>query len=278
MPNVTRLGTFDSTEGVRIAWRADGPPAQSAGPCGFFWLGGFKSDMSGTKAEAIAAHAAGSGRPCLRFDYSGHGESAGDLADGTISAWLAQAVRAFTTLAGGRRIVIGSSMGGWLALLLLRRLRASDPDAARRISGLVLLAPAVDMTKALLWARLSDAARQAITVRGYHREPSRYGPSPISTRAGSSRTETATSSSSRGSTFPVRRASCRAMKIPTSPDTRCALSCPARRGHPPHLDQGRRPPAVAAPRHRAPDRDDRGAGAGERPCLGSARSAASPSR
>ena len=178
MPNVTRLGTFDSTEGVRIAWRADGPPAQSAGPCGFFWLSGFKSDMSGTKAEAIAAHAAGSGRPCLRFDYSGHGESAGDLADGTISAWLAEAVRAFTTLAGGRRIVIGSSMGGWLALLLLRRLRASDPDAARRISGLVLLAPAVDMTKALLWARLSDAARQAITVRGYHLEPSRYGPEP----------------------------------------------------------------------------------------------------
>jgi pimeloyl-ACP methyl ester carboxylesterase len=178
MPNATRLGTFDSTEGVRIAWRADGPPPQSAGPCGFFWLSGFKSDMSGTKAEAIAAHAAGSGRPCLRFDYSGHGESAGDLADGTISAWLAEAVQAFTSLTGGRRIVIGSSMGGWLALLLLRRLRASDPDAARRIGGLVLLAPAVDMTKALLWARLSDAARDAITVRGYHLEPSRYGPEP----------------------------------------------------------------------------------------------------
>ena len=107
MPNATRLGTFDSTDGVRIAWREDGPAPCREGPCGFFWLSGFKSDMGGTKAEAIAAQAAAAGRPCFRFDYSGHGESAGNLADGTISGWLGETVQAFTGKAHGRRIVIG---------------------------------------------------------------------------------------------------------------------------------------------------------------------------
>jgi pimeloyl-ACP methyl ester carboxylesterase len=178
MPNATRLGIFDSTEGVPIAWREDGPPARDEAPCGFFWLSGFKSDMAGTKAESIAVHAAATGRPCFRFDYSGHGESGGDLARGTISVWLGEAVQAFTSLAGGRRIVIGSSMGGWLALLLLRRLAATDPAAAARIRGLVLIAPAVDMTKVLMWDRFSDAVRHELTVQGSHLEPSRYGPEP----------------------------------------------------------------------------------------------------
>ena len=96
--------------------------------CGFFWLGGFKSDMSGTKAEAIAAHAARQ-RPAmlaLRL-FRPWPIRRGPRTDGTISDWLAEAVQAFTTLAGGRRIVIGSSMGGWLALLLLRRLLRHRP-------------------------------------------------------------------------------------------------------------------------------------------------------
>ena len=177
MPNATRLGIFDTTEGVRIAWREDGPPPRPGTPCGFFWLSGFRSDMSGTKAEAIAAHAAAAGRPCFRFDYSGHGESGGDLAGGTISGWLAETVQAFSTLAGGPRIVVGSSMGGWLALLLLRRLGSTDPEAAARIRGLVLIAPAADMTT-LIWDRLSDAARHEITAQGCCLEPSRYGPEP----------------------------------------------------------------------------------------------------
>jgi pimeloyl-ACP methyl ester carboxylesterase len=133
--------------------------------------------MSGTKAEAIAAHAAATGRPCFRFDYSGHGESGGDLAGGTISGWLAEAAQAFSTRAGGPRILVGSSMGGWLALLLLRRLRSADPAAAARIRGLVLIAPAADMTT-LVWDRLSDAARRQITAEGCCFEPSRYGPEP----------------------------------------------------------------------------------------------------
>jgi pimeloyl-ACP methyl ester carboxylesterase len=178
MPNATRLGTFDSTDGVRIAWREDGPPPRDEAPCGFFWLSGFKSDMAGTKAESIADHAATAGRPCFRFDYSGHGESAGDLARGTISVWLGQAVQAFTAFAPGPRIVIGSSMGGWLALLLLRRLAATDPAAAARIRGLVLIAPAVDMTKELIWDHLPDTARHELATQGYHLKPSRYGPEP----------------------------------------------------------------------------------------------------
>jgi pimeloyl-ACP methyl ester carboxylesterase len=178
MPNATRRGSFDSTEGVRIAWREDGPPPQSEGATGFFWLSGFKSDMCGTKAEAIAAHAAAAGRPCLRFDYSGHGESGGDFAEGSISRWLGEAATAFTTRATGRRIVIGSSMGGWLALLLLRRLQTSDPAAAARLRGIILIAPAVDMTKALMWDRYSEEVRQMMTEQGFYLKPSLYGPEP----------------------------------------------------------------------------------------------------
>jgi pimeloyl-ACP methyl ester carboxylesterase len=178
MPNETRLGSFDSTDGVRIAWREDGPPPQSEGATGFFWLSGFKSDMCGTKAEAIASHAAAVARPCLRFDYSGHGESAGDFAEGTISRWLGEAVTAFSAYATGPRIIIGSSMGGWLALLLLRRLQTSDPAAASRIRGIVLIAPAVDMTKELMWDRYSEEVRRAMTEQGFYVKPSLYGPEP----------------------------------------------------------------------------------------------------
>jgi pimeloyl-ACP methyl ester carboxylesterase len=178
MANASRLGSFDSPEGIRIAWREDGPPPQPGGPTGFFWLCGFKSDMCGTKAEAIAAHAAAAGRPCFRFDYSGHGESAGDFADGTISRWLGEAVTAFTACATGPRIVIGSSMGGWLALLLLRRLGTTDPEAAARIRGIVLVAPAVDMTEALMWDRYSAEVRRVMTEQGFYLKPSLYGPEP----------------------------------------------------------------------------------------------------
>ena len=178
MPNASRLGSFDSTDGIRIAWREDGPPPQPEGPAGFFWLSGFKSDMCGTKAEAIAAHANAAGRPCFRFDYSGHGASSGDFAEGTISRWLGEAATAFTTRATGPRIVIGSSMGGWLALLLLRQLGATDPDAASRIRGMVLIAPAVDMTKVLMWDRYSEAVRRAMREQGFYLKPSLYGPEP----------------------------------------------------------------------------------------------------
>src|ERR1700756_1821544 len=125
---------------------------------GLFWLGGYKSDMKGTKAVALADWAAQAGRACVRFDYSGHGESEGAFTDGTIGRWLADSLAVFDRCCRGPQILIGSSMGGWLALLLVRALRqrgaakaseASAPPAS--IAGLVLIAPAIDFTEELMW-------------------------------------------------------------------------------------------------------------------------------
>jgi pimeloyl-ACP methyl ester carboxylesterase len=161
--------------GVRIAFREDGP-ADDGTRCGAFWLGGFMSDMTGTKAQHLAALAAKHGFPCLRFDYSGHGASGGAFTDGTISRWLAEAMALFRERTRGRRVIVGSSMGGWLALLMVRALAAE----AERIAGLVLIAPAVDMTRELLWAEMDAPARATLTSAGVWHRPSAYGdPYPI---------------------------------------------------------------------------------------------------
>jgi pimeloyl-ACP methyl ester carboxylesterase len=96
---------------------------------GVFWLGGFKSDMKGTKAQALDAWAERQGRPCVRFDYSGHGESGGEFTDGTIGRWLAESLAVYLAFAKGPQVVIGSSMGGWLALLLARALLGNKQAA-----------------------------------------------------------------------------------------------------------------------------------------------------
>src|SRR5881227_2499010 len=96
---------------------------------GLFWLGGFKSDMKGTKAEALDRWAGDNGRSCIRFDYSGHGESGGDFVDGTIGRWLEEALAVFLAECRGPQVVIGSSMGGWISLLLLRELRRRKEPA-----------------------------------------------------------------------------------------------------------------------------------------------------
>jgi pimeloyl-ACP methyl ester carboxylesterase len=160
-------------DGPRLAYREDGPEDSSR--CGLFWLGGFMSDMQGSKAEALAELARNTRRPGFRFDYSGHGASGGQFVDGTISAWLAQSLHMFTRKALGRRIVVGSSMGGWLALLLYRELRIRNPRAADRIAGLVLIAPAADMTSELMWDGFPEAVRQEILTAGVWRRPSLYG-------------------------------------------------------------------------------------------------------
>src|SRR5215510_15692386 len=108
---------------------------------GLFWLGGFKSDMKGTKAEALDRWAASEGRACGRFDYSGHGESDGAFTDGTISRWLEESVAVYLQFAHGTQVLIGSSMGGWLALLLAKAV--SEHPGAAPIAGMVLIAPAV---------------------------------------------------------------------------------------------------------------------------------------
>jgi pimeloyl-ACP methyl ester carboxylesterase len=150
------------------------------GRTGFLWLGGFNSDMTGSKAERLDGLARDTGRGCLRFDYSGHGRSDGRFEDGTISLWLDEATRVFTELSDGPMVVIGSSMGGYLALLLSRRLARDDPAAAARIRGLLLIAPAADMTQALLWAEADETARAAIMQQGQWLRPSDYGePYPI---------------------------------------------------------------------------------------------------
>jgi len=141
---------------------------------GLFWLGGFKSDMKGTKAEALDRWAESEGRACVRFDYSGHGESGGAFADGTIGRWLEESVAVYRHYAKGPQVVIGSSMGGWLALLLaaqLRKLRGSAP-----LAGMVLIAPAVDFTEELMWKQFSPAIRREIEEKGVWTRPSDYEP------------------------------------------------------------------------------------------------------
>jgi pimeloyl-ACP methyl ester carboxylesterase len=147
-----------------------------AGPA-LFWLSGYKSDMKGTKAEALAAWAAGAGRACIRFDYSGHGESGGAFADGTIGRWLADALAVFEAHSRGPQILIGSSMGGWLALLMVHALRQRSQTAAS-IAGLVLIAPAVDFTEELMWKRFTPAIKQELEQNGVWQRPSEYSPEP----------------------------------------------------------------------------------------------------
>jgi pimeloyl-ACP methyl ester carboxylesterase len=159
--------------GIELAFLEDGQPDDGR-TCGFFWLGGLKSDMTGSKAETIAALARETGRPCLRFDYSGHGASGGRFIDGTISLWLAEAAHMFRKHTSGPRIVIGSSMGGWIASLLYKALQGE------RIAGLILIAPAHDMTEALMWSDFSADIRDIVRRDGVWNRPSLYGdPIPI---------------------------------------------------------------------------------------------------
>jgi pimeloyl-ACP methyl ester carboxylesterase len=149
---------------------------------GFVWLGGYRSDMKGTKAEALAGWAARDGRACLRHDYSGHGESGGAFADGTISAWLAQSLAVFREFSDGPQVLVGSSMGAWIALRMVAEL-AKTGEAAR-VGGLVLIAPAPDFTSDLVEPRLTKAMRKKLDAQGFIEEPSAYVDQPnIYTRA-----------------------------------------------------------------------------------------------
>ena len=166
-PQRLGVGTGPARREIALRRRAgDGP--------GLVWLGGFRSDMLATKAEALDGWAAEHGRAFLRFDYSGHGESGGRFEDGTISAWLEDSLAAIATTQGPQ-VLVGSSMGGWLALLAARRLAA----AGRPPAGLVLLAPAVDFTQALMWPSLSAEAQRAIEEQGVYQRPSDYSPEPV---------------------------------------------------------------------------------------------------
>src|SRR4029077_12769392 len=121
---------------------------------------------------------------CVRFDYSGHGESGGVFTDGTIGRWLARSLAGFDACCAGPQVLIGSSMGGWLALLIARELkrRASDPQAGEgeiaSIAGMVLIAPAVDFTEELMWKRFTPEIKRELEETGVWARPSQYSPEP----------------------------------------------------------------------------------------------------
>ena len=140
---------------------------------GLFWLGGFRSDMTGSKAMALDRFGAEHGLAGTRFDYSGHGPTGGDINLGSISRWLEEALAVFETT-DGPQIVVGSSMGGWLALLLIRELRRRG---AGRVIGLILIAPATDMTT-LMQDQMTKKQRNLLLKQGYVEEPSEYAPEP----------------------------------------------------------------------------------------------------
>ena len=161
-------GLLERADGERLAWRkvaGEGPTV--------VWLGGFKSDMAGTKAQAIADWAQARGRAYLRFDYFGHGESTGEFIHGTITRWREDALAVIDQLAPGPLVLVGSSMGGWLACLVAA-------VRAERVKALVLIAPAPDFTEKLMAPEMTDADRHALAETGVWLRPSDYGePYPI---------------------------------------------------------------------------------------------------
>lgn len=153
-------------DGATIAYRAS--PGKSPG---IVFLGGFKSDMTGTKALALEAACRAAGRAYVRFDYFGHGGSDGAFTQGTIGRWSADAIAVLDALTAGPQVLVGSSMGGWLMLLAA----LARPE---RVAGLVGIAPAADFTEALMWQRFDPATRAILTRDGVWQRPSAYSADP----------------------------------------------------------------------------------------------------
>ncbi len=141
-----------------------------AGP-GLVWLGGFRSDMLGTKASFLYDWASAQGRAFLRFDYSGHGESDGRFEDGAIGDWAGDALAAFDAMTDGPQILIGSSMGGWIATLIAK-------ERAERIAGIIYIAPAPDFTERLMWPSFTEEQRRRMKTEGRLELPSDYSDEP----------------------------------------------------------------------------------------------------
>ncbi len=178
-PQFLTFGSADLQR--RIAYVA--APADSMDAAGLIWLSGFRSDMASAKASAIAEFAAERGFGMTRFDYSGHGLSDVAFEKCTIGMWLEEAEAVFTRVTSGPQIIIGSSMGGHIALMLLKRMMSKQPKEAARIAGLVLIAPAWDMTEELMWRQFTEPARLQLMENGVYMRPSEFGdPYPI-TRA-----------------------------------------------------------------------------------------------
>jgi pimeloyl-ACP methyl ester carboxylesterase len=183
------VGEGPSARRIAVRRRAAQESGQESGQQsgrgpGLVWLGGFKSDMQGSKAVALDDWARDHGRAVVRFDYSGHGESGGDFVDGTIGRWLEESVAVFERFCDGPQVLIGSSMGGWMALLLAREIkkRQEKPQAKASLAGVVLIAPAPDFTEELMWKNFPAAVKKEIETKGVWLRPSDYGdgsPYPI---------------------------------------------------------------------------------------------------
>jgi pimeloyl-ACP methyl ester carboxylesterase len=148
------------------------------------WLSGFRSEMTSTKATAVADWARRTGTGFTRFDYSGHGQSEGRFEEACVGAWVNEALAVFDKLTRGPQILVGSSMGGWIALLMQRELRRRPGDGEQRLAGLVLIAPAWDMTERLIRRAMPPEARRQLRETGVWLRPSAYGdgPYPITQR------------------------------------------------------------------------------------------------
>ncbi len=172
---------FLDVDGAKIAVRhREGENQPGLVWPGIVWLGGYRSDMRGTKAVVLDEWAEKTGHSALRLDYSGHGESGGDFNQGTISRWLNESLAVYRHYAKGPQILVGSSMGGWIALRMAQELKKEGKEPA----GIVLIAPAPDFTAALVEPSLSDAQKRDLQEKGYFEEPSDYSPNPyVYTRA-----------------------------------------------------------------------------------------------
>lgn len=140
------------------------------------WLGGYRSDMTGTKAVALEDQARRLGTSFLRFDYSGHGQSSGHYTEGTISLWLEESLAVMARLAPGRLVLVGSSMGAWIALRVVEELR--QRGEGHRVAGMVLIAPAPDFTAVLIEPHLTEKERSALAEKGFFEEESAYSAEP----------------------------------------------------------------------------------------------------
>ncbi|KZD05406.1 alpha/beta hydrolase family protein [Oceanibaculum pacificum] len=168
--NSASFDTLVRPDGESLAYRRIRGSASAATP-GIVFLGGFKSDMTGTKALALEALAQDRGLDFLRFDYFGHGASSGSFEDGSIGRWAEDSVAALDALTEGPQILVGSSMGGWLMLLTA----LARPE---RIAGLVGIAAAPDFTEDLMWAEFSEDVRRQIMTEGRYERPSEYSDDP----------------------------------------------------------------------------------------------------
>ena len=142
---------------------------------GLFWLGGYNSDMQGSKANALDAFGASTGLSVTRFDYMAHGQSSGDFMRATISTWLEDAIAVFERFTNGPQILVGSSMGGWLAMLLNRHLRSKG---IATVKAMLLIAPAVDMTRELVPKRFTAEQLTKMKETGHIKVPSAYSKEP----------------------------------------------------------------------------------------------------